>query len=219
MTTNLPVDPSDIKVSLEILVRRLEKIQSGICSLNVRDEKKTAYPVNCILHMLEAGRIPGIDELTHDDDGNIIISELDPDNLRMSSQDWESLGLPAMDEYCENVSMYGANLEDHQQAEKLKRAFVKFPPTLISIAIGEVYKKFEEQFQMTLFQSDAKQKYSPIQQMRPMQDVLLTIQTRCVNTADEMYKVCLNTCNVRPADMAELRKIEVHLRSQVQILE
>ena len=117
---------------------------------------------------------------------NLIISELEPESLQMSSQDWENLGLQAMNEYCENVSMYGAKLEDHQQAEKLKRAFVKFPPMLISVAIGEVYKKFEEQFQMTLFQCDAKQKYSPIQQMSPMQEVLLTIQTRCANTAHEM---------------------------------
>ena len=40
----------------------------------------------------------------------------------MSSQDWENLGLPPMGEFCDNVSMYGANLEGHQQAEKLKRA-------------------------------------------------------------------------------------------------
>ena len=54
--------------------------------------------------------------------------------------------------FCDIVSMYGANLEGHQQAEKLKRAFVKFPPLLISVAIGEVYKKFEEHFQRTLLQ-------------------------------------------------------------------
>ena len=34
-----------------------------------------------------------------------------------------------------------------------------------------------------------------------------------------MYKVCLSTCNARPADMAELRKLEINLRSQIQILE
>ena len=126
-----------------------------------------------------------------------------------------------MGEFCENVSMYGANLEGHQQAETLKRAFVKFPPSLISVAIGEVYKKFEEHFQMTLFQCDARQKYCLIQQMSPMQEVLLTIQTRlgCTNTADEMYKVCLNNGNAKRADMAELRKIKINLRPQVQILE
>ena len=97
--------------------------------------------------MLEAGRIPSIDDLSDDDDGNIIISEVDPESLNMSSQDWENLGLPPRGEFCENVSMYGANLEEHQQAEKLKRAFVKFPPSLISVAIGEVYKTFEEHFQ------------------------------------------------------------------------
>ena len=67
MTTSLPVDPSDIKISLENLLRRLDKIQSAMCSLNVRDEKKTSYPVNCIWHMLEAGRIPSIDELSDDE--------------------------------------------------------------------------------------------------------------------------------------------------------
>ena len=73
--------------------------------------KKTSYPVNCIWHMLESGHIPSINELTDDDNGKII------------------------DEFCENVSIYGANLEDHQQAGKLKLAFVKFPPSLISVGI------------------------------------------------------------------------------------
>ena len=70
MTTNLPVDPSDIKVPLESLVRKVDKIRSTICGLHVKDERKTSYPVNCIWHMLEAGRVPGADDLTDDDDRN-----------------------------------------------------------------------------------------------------------------------------------------------------
>ena len=34
-----------------------------------------------------------------------------------------------------------------------------------------------------------------------------------------MYKVCLNNGNAKRADMAELRKIKINLRPQVQILE
>ena len=105
MTTNLPVDPSDIKITLESLVRKVDKIRSQICGLHVKDERKTSYPVNCIWHIfnsiitLEAGRAPGVDDLTDDDDGNLIISELDPEALIMSSQDWETLGLPPMGEF------------------------------------------------------------------------------------------------------------------------
>ena len=147
MTTQSPVDPSDIIFPLENLARRVDKVWSIMCGLHVRNEKKNSYPVYCIWHMLEAGHIPSINVLTDDDNGNIV------------------------DEFCENVSIYAANLEDHQQAGKLKLAFVNFPPSLISV--GKVYKRFEEYFQMTLFQYDAKQQYNPIQQMNPMQEVLM----------------------------------------------
>ena len=72
---------------------------------------------------------------------------------------------------------------------------------------------------MSFFQCDAKQKYNPVQQMNPMQEVLLTIQTRCANAANGMYKVGLSTCNASTADIAELCKLEIYLQSQIQILE
>ena len=87
MTTDSPVDPSDIKVPIENLVKKVDKMSFVMCGIHVLDEKKTSYPVNCIWHMLEAGRIPSIDDLSDDDDGNIIISEVDPESLNMSSQD------------------------------------------------------------------------------------------------------------------------------------
>ena len=46
MTTYLPVDPSDIKIPLESLVRKVDKILSSICCLHVKDERKTSYQVN-----------------------------------------------------------------------------------------------------------------------------------------------------------------------------
>ena len=213
------LDPSDTRIPIEVLVRKVDNIRGAINGIHVQDQKKMSYPVNCIWHMLEAGRLPSIDELTCDDHGTTIISELDPESLVMSSRDWENLGLPSMGEFCDNVSMYGANLEDQTQAERLKQAFVKFPQTLLSLAIGEVYKKFEDHFQMSLFQCDSAERYSPLQQMKPMQEVMLTIQTRCVNISDEMYKTIMNTCNARPADLSELRRLEINLRSQIQIYE
>jgi hypothetical protein len=72
---------------------------------------------------------------------------------------------------------------------------------------------------MSLFQCDSAERDSPLQQMKPMQEVMLTIQTRCVNISDEMYKTIMNTCNARPGDLSELRRLELNLRSQIQIFE
>ena len=83
------LDPSDTRIPIEVLVRKVDNIRGAINGIHVQDQKKMSYPVNCIWHMLEAGRLPSIDELTCDDYGTTIISELDPENLVMSSKDWE----------------------------------------------------------------------------------------------------------------------------------
>ena len=93
-TKGQPVDPSDIRIPIENLVRKTDAIRGLIHGLHVQDQKKMSYPVNCIWHMLEAGRIPTMDELTCDEQGTTIISHLDPESLIMSSKDWENLGLP-----------------------------------------------------------------------------------------------------------------------------
>jgi hypothetical protein len=54
--------------------------------------------------MLEAGRLPKNDELSEDDNGNKIISDIDPTTLTMSSSDWEkNHGLQSMGENCSVV--------------------------------------------------------------------------------------------------------------------
>jgi hypothetical protein len=63
MTSKATVDPSNTKNPIELLVRKVDGIRGAIHGLHVQDQKKMSYPVNCIWHMLEAGRIPSIDEL------------------------------------------------------------------------------------------------------------------------------------------------------------
>ncbi len=59
----------------------------------------------------------------------------------------------SMGENCDVVSINGADLEDNKQAEKLKQAFVDFPIEIMSLAIAEIYKKFEEFFTMEKLRS------------------------------------------------------------------
>ncbi len=46
------------------------------------------------------------------------MSDLIPTNLKMSSLDWEYIGLQSMGQSVENVSMLGADLSDDEQAAK-----------------------------------------------------------------------------------------------------
>ena len=50
--------------------------------------------------------------------------ELDPASLNTSTTDWETMhGLQSMGEHCDVASIYGADLEDNTQVEKLKEEF------------------------------------------------------------------------------------------------
>ena len=217
MTT---VDPFNTEITIEYLVKCVDQLRNKASTIHLRTQDKQVHPVICLWHMLEAGRIPNCDELSEDDNGNKIISDLDPDTLTMSTSDWEKIhGLQSMGEHCDIVSMYGADLEDNRQAEKLRQAFVKFPLEILSLAIAEMYKKFEELITMDKFTSESSEKFNPLSQMKQMQEVLVSIQNRCANATDEMYKLCMRTAKERPSNLSQLRSLEISLKMQVQIYE
>jgi hypothetical protein len=68
-------------------------------------------------------------------------------------------------EHCLVVSIYGADLEDNKQAEKLKQAFVDCLIEILALAIAEVHKKIEEKFAMDKFTIENAEKFSPLNQM------------------------------------------------------
>ena len=64
-------------------------------------------------------RIPSIDEMTTDEYGLQSMSDIDPVDLRMSSRQWESLGLVPSGKALDHISMYGTDLSDEDHAENM----------------------------------------------------------------------------------------------------
>ncbi len=60
--------------------------------------------------MITGGGIPSIKEMTMDDYGLRSMCDLDPLNLRMSSNMWGKRGLVPMGKFIDQTSMYGADL-------------------------------------------------------------------------------------------------------------
>jgi hypothetical protein len=129
----ITVDPFNTEITMEYLVKCVDQLRNRMGTIYLKTQNKNVHSVSCLWHMLEAGRIPNCDELSEDDNGNKIISDIDPESLTMSTSDWEKIhGLQSMGENCDVVSMYGADLEDNKQAEKLKQTFVNFPLETLS---------------------------------------------------------------------------------------
>ncbi len=121
------LDPCNSGTPVEDIIKALDQIREEVGTIHIKDQEKTTHKVLCIWHILEARRIPKVIDMSEDDEGNKIISEIDPEYLNMSSEDWKLLGLNSMGEHVDIVSMYGADLEDNQQTEKMKRAFLNYP--------------------------------------------------------------------------------------------
>ena len=213
------LDPCNSGTPVEDIIKALDQIREEVGTIHMKDQEKTTHKVLCIWHILEARRIPKVIDMSEDDEGNKIISEIDPDYLNMSSEDWELQGLNSMGEHVDIVSMYGADLEDNQQTEKMKRAFLNYPPEILGQGIKEIHKIFSKFFQMENYPSEQSERYGPISQMRPMQEVLIIIQNRCANAVDELVKTASRTASKRPSTLDELRSLKLALKRFVQILE
>jgi hypothetical protein len=104
----------------------------------------------------------------------------------MSSEDWAKMGLPSMSEHVDQVSIHGANLQGNAQALKLLEAFVNYPVDILTKAISDVYEEFTKKFDMDKFPIESSEKHNPVNQMRPIQEIIIAIQIRCVTANDEM---------------------------------
>ena len=97
------VDPLDKNVALEELIRRLNRLRAKMQTLHVlRPYDRMQMLIHCFCHMVEAGHIPLLSELGEDELGNDVFSDLN----------WGKKGLPSMDEYCANVSVFRSDLVD-----------------------------------------------------------------------------------------------------------
>ena len=88
-----PIDPQDADNSLEDCARQLDQFVGTANSFHVKGDDKYTRSVECVICMINHGRIPSIDEMTTDEYGFRLMSDIDPVDLRMSSRQWVLQGL------------------------------------------------------------------------------------------------------------------------------
>ncbi len=79
-------------------------------SFHVKGDNKYARSVQRIVFMITGERIPSITKMSTDEYGLRSMQEIDPVNLRMSSRQWEKLGLLPSGKALDHASMFGNDL-------------------------------------------------------------------------------------------------------------
>ena len=88
-----PIDPRDVDKSLGDCSKQLDQFVSNANNFHVRGDDKYTRSVECIVFMITNGRFPANHEMTTDEYGLRSMTDIDPADLRMSSRQWELLGL------------------------------------------------------------------------------------------------------------------------------
>ena len=87
------IDPRDVPNSLEDCTRHRDKFLRTANAFHGKGDDKYTRSVQCLVFMIAGGRFPSITEMSTDEYGLRSMQEIDPVNLRMSSGQWEKLGL------------------------------------------------------------------------------------------------------------------------------
>jgi hypothetical protein len=96
--------------------------------------------------MITGGRIPSITEMSTDECGLRSMQEIDPVNSRMSSRQWEKLGLLPLGNALDHALMYGTDLSNEENAESMMRMFVGIPTEVITQGIQRYMKNSPSSF-------------------------------------------------------------------------
>ena len=75
------LDPCNSVTPVEDTIKALDQIRDEVGSMHIEDQEQPTHKVLCIWHILEARRIPKVIDMSEDDEGNKIISEMDADEL------------------------------------------------------------------------------------------------------------------------------------------
>ncbi len=124
-----------------------------------------------------------------------------------------------MGQYVENVSMFGADLTDNEQAAKYRKAFVEFPPEILSKAKCEMYDIFLKHFKIDQYMASDMESRDPLRRLRAMQELLISVVNRFVHGCEGMQKVINANINLCPANLNEIRKLELTLKRQIKIFD
>ena len=199
------LDPCNPKLSLETLVKTVDQMRNQWRNIINKSANKVPYTVLPITHVLECRRIPRFNQLGEVEYGNNVISTIDPESLYISSDDWSAMGLPSMGKEVEQVNMYGADLQGNAQSAKIFESFINYPQDILTKTISDVHAEFAKKFDMDKFPNESSEKHNPVNQMRPMQEILIAIQIRCVTANDAMGALIDENIKQRPSNLCEVR--------------
>jgi hypothetical protein len=89
-----------------------------------------------------------------------------------------------MGQYVKNVSMFGADLSDDEQAAKYIGKHGISAETVIKKIQAEMYKIFSRYFQIEKFLGNHQEKGNHLKQLTSMHKVVVSIQNSFVNGAE-----------------------------------
>jgi hypothetical protein len=90
------------------------------------------------------------------------MQEIDPVNLRMSSRQWEKLGLLPSGKALDHASMYGTDLSDEENAESMIRMFMGLPAEVITQGVSKIHEEFSKSFCAEYFDNESHNKGGPL---------------------------------------------------------
>ena len=140
---------------LEDISRQQDKILRTANSFHVRGYDKYTRSVQRIFFMIAGGRIPSIREMTMDEYGLRSMENIDPRDLRMSSNASEKKGLMSSGKTIEHASMYGTDLSDEENAESMMRMFVGIPTEVITQGVSKIHEEFSKFFCAEYFDNES----------------------------------------------------------------
>ena len=118
-----------------------------------------------------------------------------------------------------NASLRGEDLSWDPQATKAKQAFLDMPREVLIKLVDQMAEIFSEHFTLENFQCPNSEKLSHYAKLFRIQNLMICIQTRTVQSEDEVDKLVRKTTKQRPRDLDEVRQQEIGLRTQTQLLE
>jgi hypothetical protein len=113
---------------------------------HVKGDDKYTRSVECIMFMITNGRFPSTYEMNTDEYGLRSMSDIDPVDLRMSPREWELQVLVPSGEALDQVSMYGTDLPDEENAENMYQMFVNLPAEVITQGVSMIHAEFSKFF-------------------------------------------------------------------------
>jgi hypothetical protein len=107
--------------------------------------------------MITGGKIPSIDEMTTDEYGLRSTTDIDPEDLRMSSSQWELQGLMPSGKALDHVSIYGTDLSDEVNAGNMNQMFVNLPAEVITKGVSRIHEEFSKFFRTEVLRRRIKE--------------------------------------------------------------